>query len=221
MTIKAVFFDVANTLLHKPNLYSAIHRVLSSHAIFVPLRKIVLNHKLLSEAISFPDKTSKSFYQEFNRRLVNSFGVLASDDLVDEIFDSCTYLPWHPFEDVDALNRLSAKIGILSNWDNTLQDKLTLMPAIKFDWVFGSEEQQMSKPNPLFFKKAATAAELAPDEIMYVGDSMRLDIEPASNLGIHTVLLDRDDAYPSATVTRINSLYHLPDILRQVGSKRQ
>ena len=65
MTYKYIYFDVANTLLHKPELFTKINHVLVQHGYEVEINYLKKVHKLLSETITFPDKTSKDFYHEF------------------------------------------------------------------------------------------------------------------------------------------------------------
>lgn len=213
MEAKAIFFDVANTLLHKPGLYPAIHRVLLNHGVTVPYAQLMTSHRFLSEVILFPDRTSSNFYQDFNSHLVRSFGVVPTNELLDELFSACSYLPWAPFTDTNYLASIKLRIGVLSNWDTSLREKLPLIPHTRFDWILGSAEEGVRKPDPDFFRKIFHATGLEAENIAYVGDSMRLDIGPALNLGMNAILIDRDDLYPNSTVPRIKSLNEIADLL--------
>lgn len=62
------------------------------------------------------------------------------------------------------------------------------------EWDFGvfSGLEGVQKPNPKIFKIALErAGNLAPDEVLHIGDSMRKDYEPARSIGMHALLLDR------------------------------
>jgi FMN phosphatase YigB (HAD superfamily) len=50
---------------------------------------------------------------------------------------------------------------------------------------------------------------LQPSEILFVGDSMKLDIHPALQLGVKAVLVDRMNYFPHANVARIQHLNQL------------
>ena len=213
MNPKAIFFDVASTLLYKPELYPAINRVLLNNGIEVTYERLLASHRFISEVILFPDRTSSSFYRDFNSHLIRSFGVAPTDELLDAIFSACTYLPWAPFPDTEHLSSINLPMGILSNWDATLREKLTLISNAKFEWILGSTEQEVRKPNPDFFNKILVATGLEAEEIIYIGDSMKLDIEPALRLGMNAILLDRDALYPEATVRRIKSLSEVRSLL--------
>jgi FMN phosphatase YigB (HAD superfamily) len=210
---RAVFFDVANTLLGKPGLYPAMRAVLEAGGIDVPEKVLLQRHRLLSEAIVFPDRTSRAFYDGFNAQLLRSLGAAADDGLLDALYHACSYLPWEPFADVAHLAELEHPIGILSNWDRSLTDKLTLLPGLAFRWVLGSEAHQVRKPDPAFFARMIDAAGCAAGEIVFVGDSVHLDVEPALRLGVRAYLLDRDDLYPHATLPRLRSLAQLGGVL--------
>jgi FMN phosphatase YigB (HAD superfamily) len=213
METKAIFFDVANTLLHKPGLYPAINDALLDHSITVPYTKLLASHRFLSEVILFPDLTSSSFYRDFNSHLLRSFGVAPTEELLDAIFSACTYLPWTPFPDTAYLASIKLPMGVLSNWDASLREKLSLIANTRFDWILGSAEQGLRKPDPDFFKKALHTTGLEAGEVIYIGDSMRLDIEPALRLGMNAILLDRDELYPGSTVPRIKNLGEIAGVL--------
>ena len=209
----AVFFDVANTLLGKPGLYGAISGVLAERGIKVPAGELAMRHRLLSEAVTFPDRTSAEFYARFNAQLLRSLGVAADPDLVGAIHRACTYLPWAAFADVTHLASIRQPLGVLSNWDRSLPDHLRALTGVSFRWIIGSEDQQMRKPDPAFFNKMIEAAGCPADEIVYVGDSIELDIEPAQRLGVRAWLLDRDDLYAHGNVPRLRSLAAIESVL--------
>lgn len=211
--IKAIFFDVANTLLHKPAVYDVIINVLGSKGYAVDRNDLMQKHKLLSEVLEFPDQTSEQFYFNFNSHLLTSLGIIPSGELLTELFKKCSYLPWEPFDDTVILNRLSVPLGIISNWDLSLKDKLLDKINSNFQWILGSKELGMRKPQERFFQQIIDRTKLIPGEILVVGDSIRLDIMPARSLGMAATLVDRINLYPHAFLSRVKSLNELPLIL--------
>ncbi len=212
-TTSAVFLDVANTLLHKPDLYPTIRKVLRDAGINVPEKEIASRHRLLSEALEFPDRTSRDFYEKFNAQFLRALGVAAKPALLEAIYDACSYLPWAKFPDVTCLKTINLPLGALSNWDRSLPEKLKSFTDLTFQWVLGSEDQQVRKPDTVFFKRMLEVAACPADEIVYVGDSVRLDVEPALKLGIRAYLIDRDDLYPNSNLPRLRSLAGLEAVL--------
>ena len=119
--IQYLLFDVSGTLLHKPSLYAIILDVLAKRGHNVSLQELKLKHKMLSEIIHFPDKTDSKFYRIFNAELLYSLGILPTESLLDELFSSCSYLPWERFEDTDVLSQIALPMGILSNFNTSLK----------------------------------------------------------------------------------------------------
>lgn len=213
MTIKAIFLDAANTLVHKPELYPSMLRVLRAHGIDVSLEHLARHHRFMSEATVFPDRTSRDFYVEFNSELLRSLGVFPTPQLLDELFNTCSYLRWEAFADVAHLTSLKLPLGVLSNWNTKLPETLSLIPGLRFTWVLGSEQLGLRKPDPAFYGCILEASGLKSQEIIYVGDSMRLDVEPALKIGFMAALIDRDNFYMHANVPRLTTLSQISSLL--------
>lgn len=194
--IKYIIFDVSGTLLGKPTLYNSIKKVIFDFGYDVSLGEIKQKHKLLSEVIHFPDNTDSSFYQKFNSELLYLLGIVPTEEIVDSIFKSCTYLPWEKYEDTTVLNELKLPLGIVSNFNTTLKEKLQHFFGDIFQDVFVSEELGIAKPNIEFYQKALEQIPFLVNEILYVGDSIKLDLEPAKKVGLNTLIIDRDNFYP-------------------------
>lgn len=208
-----IFFDVANTLLHKPDVFTNIQSVLKSHDIEISLDHINKTHKALSEVLKFPDKTSKDWYKVFNRELLFALGVIPSDELVVEVFEACTYNKWLPFEDSSVLYDFTGDLGVISNWDGTLRDKLKEFFTIDFKVVIGSKEFGLSKPNPKIFEEAIKQSGKPAQELVYIGDSIKLDMVESLNQGFRSILIDRDNVYPYYNGERVQSLHELKNLL--------
>jgi FMN phosphatase YigB (HAD superfamily) len=212
MQHKYILFDVAGTLLHKPAVFTSIQNVLQQNGFDFEEKKIKTHHKLLSESFVFPDQTDALFYKKFNSELLFSLGVIPNEDILNQIFSTCTYLPWEKFSDTHYLNEIKIPIGIISNFNSTLKEKLKTFFDVDFKDVFVSEELGIAKPDKLFYQKAIAKTGINLADIIYVGDSLKLDIQPAQELGLNAVLIDREEYYP-AFQNRIKSLNELNNFL--------
>jgi FMN phosphatase YigB (HAD superfamily) len=206
--IKYIFFDVSGTLLGKPSLYSRIQESLASFGHQISLEDIKSKHKLLSEVIHFPDRTDADFYKKFNAELLYLLGIVPSEEILDTIFKNCTYLPWEKFEDTKILNDLNIPIGVISNFNITLKDKLNQFFGHIFQDIFVSEELGVAKPKKEFYEKALEKIPFKANEILYIGDSIKLDLEPATKLGFNVLIIDRDNFYPNLK-NRISNLVEI------------
>jgi FMN phosphatase YigB (HAD superfamily) len=206
--MKYLLLDVSGTILYKPVLFERIIEVLNNFGWTIEKNKLQYNHKLLSETIKFPDRTDEFFYAYFNSELLFSLGIVPNDQLLKALFEACSYLPWEKFEDTIALNEIEVPIGILSNFNTTLEEKLIHFFGPIFKDVFVSETIGMSKPSIEFYQYALNKIGIKPNEIVYVGDSFKLDYTPAIGLGITTFIIDRDGFFPKND-TIIQSLFEL------------
>lgn len=197
--IKYILFDAANTLIHKPDLWKRMGEALKKHGFEINLEDLKLKHKILSEIIKFPDVTSESFYNEFNTRLLNSLGIIETKSLLFDIFQNCKNLPWKAFKDTTYINKFNCQIGVLSNFNSQLNAILKdELPNIEFKHVFISEEEKVAKPNLSFFEIAIKKIGIPPNNILYIGDSLKLDVIPALMIGMKVHLIDRDGVYKSS-----------------------
>jgi len=209
-----ILFDVAGTLLYKPSFFDKILVILKANGYKITKEEFIFKHKLLSETIKFPDRTDKDFYNFFNEELLYSLGVLPNNILLDKIFATCSYLPWEKFEDTQVLEKIKQPIGIISNFNNTLRSKLDESFNINFCNIIVSEEIGISKPDLEFYKRALEIIDVDPKKILYIGDSVKLDLHPATLCGINTLVIDRDDFYPSLE-TKISNLEHIIEYINE------
>lgn len=210
---EVVLFDAANTLIHKPALWENMIRVLKAHGQDIDQTELRKKHKLISEIIHFPDRTNSEFYRNFNKELLLSLGIIPDDTLLDDIFNACTYLPWQAFEDTEYLKEINLPKAVLSNFNSSLKDHLdTLFGENTFSAIIGSEKEKVGKPSIEFYQRALEILAIEPAKILYVGDSLKLDVIPAKSLGIDAWLVDRDDNFTYFD-KRIASLSELSNII--------
>ncbi len=108
------------------------------------------------------------------------------------------------------------RIGIISN-GNTYPEKIGLCKNL-FDFLVYAEQAGVSKPDPEIFHIAMEKANTTAGQMLHVGDSVEDDIIPALKLGIHAVLITRDEEKTEEPtnlppeVQIIKTLYELRDL---------
>lgn len=215
MAIKQIFFDVADTLLYKPEFPKVILSLLAERGTPVREESIVRAHRSARELIPAPPKTGREFYIQFNARFLEVLGVMPDLDLCEKIYLQCRGLPWTAYEDISVLDEIDIKIGIISNWDATLGKRLKEHFQIDFYPVVISAMCDISKPDIGIYLEAIEKSGYSADEIIHVGDSIRLDIAPAKAVGIRPILLDRANLYEYYNGERITGLSQLLNILNK------
>ena len=210
---KIILFDLANTLLYKPKFFEQFIQIVQREGYLIDERELTAKHKWLSEVITFPDKTSAEFYADFNAKLLLSLGIKPDVNLLESIFKACSYLPWEVFSDTEVLKRVSQKKAILSNWDSSVSEKVEAFFPDMFKHIIGSEISGLRKPDSAFFKLAIEELGVTDGEIIYIGDSLKLDVFPALELGMDAYLIDRNNDYPLYKGKKMNSLADLLEII--------
>jgi len=209
-----ILFDVAGTLLYKPSFFNKILGILKDNGYEISKEDFIFKHKLLSETTKFPDRTNKEFYSSFNAELLYSLGILPDNNLLDQIFVNCSYLPWEKFDDTEVLEKIEQPIGVISNFNNTLRNKLDKFFNTNFSDIIVSEEIEISKPDIEFYKKALDIIDVDHNKILYIGDSVKLDLHPAFKCGITTLVIDRDNFY-TGLENRISNLNHILEYINE------
>lgn len=211
--INYVLFDAAGTLIVKPALFTTLQKVIRKTGSQPTLDEIKKKHKILSEIIPFPDKTSRNFYRYFNAELLCSLGILPRESLVDSMITACASMRWEAAPDTAILQKLDLPMGILSNFHGDLKKRIDrLFPGIFRDF-FVSANLGIAKPDKRIFQEALKKICLPADQVLYVGDSFKLDLAPAQSLGMQALLIDRDGFYPKLN-QKISNLGQIAKRLR-------
>ena len=88
------------------------------------------------------------------------------------------------FVDTQILSELNLPLGVISNFNTTLKDKLHSFFGPVFQDVFVSEELGVAKPNLEFYQKALDRIPFKANEVLYIGDSIKLDLGCVYEIGI-------------------------------------
>ena len=97
---------------------------------------------------------------------------------------------------LDYVNAAGIRSGVISNlrWSGEALTRRIqrLLPRNQFEFVFTSSDYLVRKPNRLLFDVALQKAGLNPEDVWYVGDNPKADIEGAAQVGIFPVWFDSD-----------------------------
>lgn len=134
-------------------------------------------------------------------------------DHVCDVFFAHRYPLTMPFDEVQAtLDTLRARyvVGVASN-GNSYPEKCGL--AEKFDFqVYAHVDGVPPKPAPAFYARVAQAAGVAPEDVLFVGDSLSDDIAASQRAGMKAIWLNRSKRIlppgikPDAVVTALDQL---------------
>ena len=112
-------------------------------------------------------------------------------------------------------------MGVVSNTTNPRFMKENEMKAAGlepfFDFAIYSSDTPYRKPHPSIFQLAIESLKLKPEEILFVGDNIRLDIVGAQNVGMKSAWINRERKNNSIDGEPDYELHSLTDLLR-IGS---
>jgi putative hydrolase of the HAD superfamily len=227
MTIKAVFFDAAGTLI-KParrvgESYALMARKYGIDASTAEIADAFRAHFSKAPPLAFPnashseiDALERGWWKALVRNVFNATnGFDGFDEYFDELFtyfsqpESWTLYP-EVVETLDGLKSRGISLDVISNFDSRL---ITILDGLGvrqwFDEVFISSRVGYAKPDRRIFEAALNSHRLSPDSALHVGDGLVNDFHGAIDAGLKGVLLDRGGEHDSIHSPRIASLKEL------------
>ena len=219
--VKAIFFDVGNTLLF-PNR-ERIHAPLTKRGILPDadlLRDLECRTKNQFDGMMTTNgSTDHSFWWLFYSQLLSEIGLhdnAIRDQLVASIRNSGNWDTIRPGT-ARQLRDIGKRypIAVISNADGRIEDVLRRSGiAHCFRTITDSGLVGYEKPHPEIFRRALKSMNAAPEESLYVGDVYSVDYLGATGAGMQAVLMDIPGAYRDKGVPRVESLEELQTVLR-------
>jgi putative hydrolase of the HAD superfamily len=230
MTIKAVFFDAAGTLI-KParRVGESYAAIAAKHGKNVSASDIAERFRAcfdLAPRLAFPGAAEHSlsglerdWWKQLVRRVFEPWSPF---DRFEEYFaELFAYFAepgaWALYPEVsETLSTLKQRgliLGVISNFDSRLVQILNGLGAgPSFEQIVVSSRVGYAKPDPRIFHAALQLHGLRPHDALHVGDSETNDLQGANNAGLRGVLVDRSGKI-SAAYDRVTSLEAIVSLL--------
>jgi putative hydrolase of the HAD superfamily len=228
----AVFFDAGETLVHPhPTFFDLFSTVLAREGhtvdpVLVRDRIHVISDRFKAAAdakelwTTSPER-SRAFWHSVYEVFLREVGLPTDGGLPDALYREFTDLANYAlFDDVipvlEELRAAGLTLGVVSNfeeWLERLLEHLGVRPYFDVRVISGVEG--LEKPDPAIFRLAMQRAGVEPARSVYVGDNPVFDVEPALDVGMFPVLIDRRDRHPGVTCARIASLGELAGVLER------
>jgi putative hydrolase of the HAD superfamily len=229
--VDTVFFDAGETLLTPKGTWSGMSADIlreRGHDVSVETLQAAWRHggqHFLNAAedgvmFSLSDHASHTFWTSLYHDMLDFLEI--DDEEAPEILYATFSDPanYKLFDDavptLRALRERGLKLGVISNFESWLNTMLEVLDVtIHFDVVAVSGDLGWEKPDPRIFEWAMEQAGTEPSRSLHVGDSPQFDAQPAHDLGMTGVLLDRHSRWTdlSADYPVITSLRELIDLL--------
>ncbi len=195
MPVKAVLFDLDNTLIDflkmKHLCCSEAVNAMISAGLPLPKKKAM---RILFEMYEKFGMEYQPIFQEFLKKTMGriDYGILASGIVAYRRIRASILEPYPGVESM--LLRLKMDgfhLGIVTDAPRMKAwMRLAAMDLIRyFDFVLTKDDARgQLKPHKLPFRKALRKLKLPPEEILFVGDSLKRDIAGANSMGMHSCL---------------------------------
>ena len=243
--IKGLFFDLGGTLYSYRNMGDLTCSVLEE---FVARHELELDSIRLFEHYQAASRQADQHFAYREFYLVRDYLKQVFFDMVElaELSDTAHDCEWFAtrhldilaagmvikddcYDMLDELRSRGLYLSIVSNNDeNLLRRQVDSGQLDKwFDHWLSSEAAKSCKPHPRVFELALEKSALAPEEVLFVGDSLEQDVKGAHAAGMHTVLISEDGSHAPMHVGmetvdpdyRITNLSELPGIVTALNAR--
>jgi putative hydrolase of the HAD superfamily len=234
VTIEVVFFDAGETLLHPhPSFPELFTKVANDNGYALDVDRVHdVQQRLAPHLVELAEETgiekpsldpddSLVFWSHLYRRLLAELGI-EDEELVGEMYSTfSSSASYRLFDDaLPALRELEGagyRLGLISNFEQWLEEMLVeLEVGHIFDISVISGIEGVEKPDTEIYRRALERAGVTADRTIHIGDSPKMDVEPAAAVGMKTILLDRYDRYPDADGSRVKSLLEVAELLARL-----
>ncbi|MEA2607152.1 MAG: hypothetical protein QOI00_1909 [Chloroflexota bacterium] len=216
MTLRAIVFDVGETLVDETRVWSAwadwlgIPRLTFLAVCGASIASGNLDH----QAPLWLFRPDLDLGEELRKREAAGVGDrITTDDLYPDAVPC-----------LRSLHAAGYRIGVVGNQPARAEGALTALD-LPLDFVASSESWGVEKPDPRFFERIAAELDLPAAEIAYVGDRIDNDVRPAAAIGMQAIFVRRGpwawiqspvDDPPEAALT-VSNLAELPAAIAALG----
>ena len=200
--LKAVLFDLGDTLIKTPCIITNFQKILEAHGIHRTQDEILTAYEESEKRFSM--ELMKIMFDEFwikrNNMLLEKLGIFGRIDLAKIITEE-----WWDHADVSVypdvnetlieLKRRGLKTGIITNGLQSDLAKLLTKTGLNtnaFDIIITVDPIGLMKPEREIFHHALEKIQVSPNEALFVGDTVEYDYEGAKKAGLKALLIDRD-----------------------------
>ena len=227
---QVVFFDMGGTLIYAdPSVPEVFTRVANRRGHGITVRDVEPCMQLADEYYESEYLRDGDFWCVHERAvqiwldmyalMADYCGIRADKELPQAVYDE--YLNpdnWSLFRDAPAclkgLKRRGFRLGVVSNWDATLEGLLRNMGYLPyFDEVVASAAVGCRKPGSAIFEIALERMGAQASDAVHVGDLPEADGEGAASAGIRPIIIDRHNRHEGCGFQRVGLLTDLVSLL--------
>ena len=227
MRVRAVLFDLGDTLIDEKDFDSWTE---IARRFYLDLDPDTLRHayfEVLDDVDARPHPAGREAgLIDFWRRTLSRAAGKELDDATARKFVAAVHEVERPvrlYSDtrrcLDVLKAEHRALGIVSNSSSEasvrrILDRVGILEY--FAPILSSGTEGVEKPDPEIFRRAVRRLELAPEEVVYVGNLAHTDARAATAAGLVGVWLNREGFGYGEDPPEITSLLEVPTFVRQL-----
>jgi FMN phosphatase YigB (HAD superfamily) len=215
MTVKAVVFDVGETIVDETRIWGAWadHLGIPRLTLFAALGAAIARDDHYRSVLELFRPGLDVEVEAARMAAVGRPTLFTLDDLYPDAVPT-----------MRALADAGYRLGLAANQPSTAEAVLRSID-VPLDLVAMSDTWGLAKPDPAFYQRLVGELGVEPGEVAYVGDRLDNDVRPAAAIGMVAVLVRRGpwgwilaghDDPPEATLV-VDGLAELPDALARLG----
>ena len=227
-SLKGIFFDLGGTLTTAyPSVTERIAETLADLGHPIPHRDVASAAAALSPQFDDPKnrgwslthERSYAFWNRYYNDLLRELGISRAEcptyalNIYEKLSKPQGYALYP--DALPVLERLAGegyRLALVSNWEAWGAELVAHLGISRyFPTQVLSGCVGVEKPDPEIFRMALAQTGMAPEEVLFIGDIVPLDIEPAEAIGMRAVLIDRHAKRSAADSSCIRSLHELHD----------
>jgi 2-haloalkanoic acid dehalogenase type II len=226
LKIKAVLFDLGSTLIKiwtpemtYKNILSSFGIDRSTEAIKEALEMVEKEFAESNYGSGYGKVSYTKYWDRWDSMVLEHLGIPQSQISANEVlvkwwkYADCVAYP-DAKESLERLKKMGVRVGLVSNAYeediDAILDKAGLEKRL-FDIVVGVNTIKKAKPQPDIFRYALAKLDVKPEEALFVGDHIDNDYRGARAVGIHALLIERDDrsADDTSNLEKVKSLQEI------------
>lgn len=216
--IKAILFDLDGTILdRKSSLKKFIDYQYDEFKNYLNhIEKETFKSKFIEldqNGYVWKDKVYEQLIDIFNITHISADVFL--NDYINNFCNHC--LPYSNLKaTLDLLVSNGYKLGIITNgkYPFQLNNIKALYIEQYMDVILVSDKENIKKPNPLIFERAAKKLNVDLSECLFVGDSFKNDYEASRLAGMHSIYRLNNENELHNETNQIKNLYELTDFVQ-------
>jgi len=230
--VRAIFFDIGDTLVYDiPSVEERLWTASLDCGIDYPRTglsgalRVAETYALKEYVRGRPPETPEVAIEMLRSLLIFAGIESPSDDTLAALAASYAQIPFRRvLQDeaialLDELRRRGFKLGIVSDWEDTLEDLLRELGVMeRVDALAVSAIVGVTKPDPRIFQAALDQAGASAEESLHIGDYLELDIAGAHAAGMQALLFDWRKRALNSGVPRVESFADLCAALLELPS---